>query len=106
MSLKVLHSLMETSLWKQLNLHVHFLEESKMKTFRTFFTRANENGEGSGIDNSHSDNNHPGYPVTTLNTIRDFETLHELKNKGTQTIYRHILYDHNLIIQLRHLHFT
>ena len=82
-SLKVLHSLMETTLWKQLNLHVHFLDENKMKIFRTFF--APVNGDSNRIDSSYGDNSFTEYPVTTLNTISDFETMHEYKNKGNRT---------------------
>ena len=81
---------METKLWKQLNLHVHFLDENKMKMFLAFFTPTN--GDGDAIESSYRDNSFTGYPVTTLNTISDFETMHEYKNKGNQTFNHHVYF--------------
>ena len=64
LSLKVLHSLLESQLWRKLNLIVHFLENEKMTFFQKLFTSENRIKT----------------PKIVMNTNEDFEIMHEKKN--------------------------
>ena len=65
LSLKVLHSLLESKLWNKLNLTVHFLDNDKMTIFRNFFISGNT----------------IKLPKTVLNSHEEFEKIQENENK-------------------------
>ena len=65
LSLKVLHSLLESKLWNKLNLTVHFLDNDKMTIFRNFFISGNT----------------IKLPKTVLNSHEEFEKIQENEKK-------------------------
>ena len=76
MSLKVLHSLLDSQLWKRLGLRVHFLDKDVMRMFSAHFTNG---GTGSAAEGAGQG---PTEPNAVLNTPAEFDALHENREAG------------------------
>ena len=70
-SLKVLHSLLDSQLWIRLHLRVHFLDKEIMRVFSSYFACDDSGNSMEGIGNGDSKSN------AELNTPAEFEAIHE-----------------------------
>ena len=86
MSLKVLHSLLDSQLWKRLNLKAHFLDKEMMRIFSAHFARGDSGGTTEGQANECTKAN------AELNTPADFDAIHENTDVGDrgQSVHIHM----------------
>ena len=89
-SLKVLHSLLDSQLWKHLNLKVHFLDKEMMRIFSSHFVRGNSGDTIEGTASEYTKAN------AELNTPADFDSIHENRDVAERgqctSIWRYISY--------------
>ena len=76
MSLKVLHSLLDSQLWKRLGLRVHFLDKDVMRVFSAHFTSGGAGSSAEGAGHGSTEAN------AVLNTPAEFDALHENRDAG------------------------
>lgn len=86
MSLEVLHSLLDSQLWKRLNLKVHFLDKEMMRIFSSHFARGDSSGTIEGKASEYTKAN------AELNTPADFDAIHETTDVGDrgQSVHIHM----------------
>lgn len=75
-SLKVLHSLLDSQLWKRLGLRVHFLDKDVMRVFSAHFTSGGAGSSAEGAGHGSTEAN------AVLNTPAEFDALHENRDAG------------------------
>lgn len=75
-SLKVLHSLLDSQLWKRLGLRVHFLDKDVMRIFSSHFACGGTGSASKGAGHGPTGAN------AVLNTPAEFDALHENRGAG------------------------